>query len=389
MSDVLLDSFLEDTHRQFYANCRKFAEAEIAPHAFQWDEEEGFPRELYEKAGAAGFLGVNFPPAYGGAGGDVFHVLLQIEALMWGGCTGVLASLNSLDIALPPILHLGTEAQKQRFIPPVLAGRKLIALAITEPHAGSDVAAIRTRAVRDGEHYVLNGSKTFITGGSRADLVCVLARTSNEPHRGLTFFVVEKGTRGFSISRALKKMGWRASDTATLSFEDCQVPVENRLGDEGSGFKATMLNFQMERLILAAYGHASAEVALTDAERYAQERSAFGGPLLASQVVRHKLAHMATLMRAAKCFNYVVADNVRRGGSVIEQVCEAKNFSSQVAQDVCYEAVQLFGGMGYMRETRVERLYRDVRVLPIGGGTSEIMNEIIAKTRGYGQVRQA
>lgn len=384
MQDPFFAPFFDDSHRAFHETCRRFAEREIAPYAYEWEEAELFPRELYAKAGAAGLLSAGFPEAVGGAGGDVLHTVVLIEALLRGGSTGVVVGLGSHGIALPPILILGTEEQKQRFVPPVLRGEKIAALAVTEPGTGSDVAGIRTRAVRDGDSYVLNGAKLFITSGVRADRVTVLARTGPEPHAGLTFFVVERGTPGFAASRSLKKMGWRASDTAELTFDDCRVPLENRLGSEGSGFVAVMQNFQTERLALAVYGHASAEIALEEAERYAREREAFGRPLMGFQVTRHKLAQMATKVRAAKALDYQVADAIRRGEMVIEAVSEAKNFASQVALDVCHEAVQIFGGMGYMRETVVERLYRDVRLLPIGGGTQEIMNEIIGKVRGYG-----
>jgi acyl-CoA dehydrogenase len=304
---------------------------------------------------------------------------------MQGGSTGVTVGLGSLGIALPPILSLGNDEQKRRFVPDVLAGRRIAALAVTEPGTGSDVAGIRTRAVRDGDHYVLNGAKMFITSGVRADQVTVLARTSDDPHGGLTFFVVERGTPGFSVSRALKKMGWRASDTAELTFADCRVPVANRIGAEGSGFLAVMQNFQSERLALACYGHASAAIALAEAEAWARERMAFGRPLMGFQVTRHKLARMSTLVRAARTLNYQIADGIRRGEQNIEAVSQAKNFSCEVAQEVCDHAVQILGGMGYMRETVVERLYRDVRLLPIGGGTTEVMNEIIARLRGYGR----
>jgi acyl-CoA dehydrogenase len=381
--DPFFASFFDESHRAYAETCRRFVEREVAPFAYEWEEAESFPRELYPKAGAAGLLAAGFPEAYGGAGGDIFYSVVTIEALVRGGSTGVAAGLGSHGIALPPVLTLGTEAQKQRFVPPVLRGEKIAALAVTEPDAGSDVAAVRTRAERDGDVYVLNGAKLFITSGVRAELVTVLARTGPDPHGGLTFFVVERGTPGFSASRSLKKMGWRASDTAELVFEDCRVPAENRLGPEGSGFLAVMNNFQTERLALAVYGHASAELALEEAERYVRERRAFGRPLVGFQVTRHKLAEMATKVRAAKALSYQVADAIRRGESVLEAVSSAKNFASQVALEVCDEAVQLLGGMGYMRESVVERLYRDVRLLPIGGGTREIMNEIIAKVRGY------
>lgn len=385
MIDPFFSHFLNESHQLYYENCLRFAQREIAPYAYEWEEAELFPRELYQKAAEAGVLGGWFPEEYGGGGGDIFHAIMEIEALMRGGSTGVLVGLGSLGIALPPLFTLGSEEQKRRWIPPVMRGEKIAALAITEPQAGSDVAAIRTRAVREGDSYILNGNKMFITSGARADLVTVLARTGEDPHGGLTFFVVERGTPGFASSQTLKKMGWRASDTAELVFEDCRVPVENRLGEEGTGFLAVMNNFQTERMALAAYGHASAELALEESERYARERSAFGRPLLGFQVTRHKLAHMSTLVRAAKSLNYQVAASILRGENVVESVSQAKNFSSQIAVEVCDHAVQLFGGMGYMRETLVERLFRDVRLLPIGGGTTEIMNEIICRVRGYGR----
>lgn len=383
--DPFFDSFLDDSHRMFHETCARFTDKEIRPYAHEWEEAGEFPRELYKKAADAGLLGTGFAEEYGGNGGDAFHIVVQTEAMIAGGSTGVLVGLGSLGIALPPIELLGSEEQKQRFLPPVLRGEKVAALAVTEPGTGSDVAGIRTRAVRDGDEYVLNGAKMYITSGARADLVTVLARTGDDPHGGLTFFVVEKGTPGFEVSANLKKMGWWASDTAELSFDDCRVPAANRIGDEGSGFLAVMNNFQNERLGLACYGHASAQFCLAEAERYAREREAFGRPIMGFQVTRHKLARMATLVRAAKAFNYQVAAAVNRGETVIEAVSEAKNFSCEVALEVCDHAVQIHGGMGYMRETPVERLYRDVRLLPIGGGTTEIMNEIIAQARGYGR----
>jgi acyl-CoA dehydrogenase len=382
--DPYYRAFLDESHLLFHESCRRFTEKEIAPEAAAWDEARSFPRELYAKAGAVGILGPVFPKRYDGGEGDAFHLILGIEAMMAAGVAGVVAGLGSAGIAVPPILNLGTERQKLRFVPPVLRGERVAALAITEPGTGSDVAGIKTQARRQGDGYVLDGEKTFITSGVSADLFTVLTRTGESPHGGLTFFVVERDTPGFEVSGALKKMGWHASDTASLRFVGCRVPAENRLGVEGSGFRACMQNFQMERLTLAAYGYASAEVALAEAERHARARFAFGHPLTGFQVTRHKLARMATQTRAAKSFVYLVADAMRRGLSALEEVSEAKNFASLVALDVCNEAVQILGGMGYMQGTTVERLYRDVRVLPIGGGTVEIMNEVIAKVRGYG-----
>jgi acyl-CoA dehydrogenase len=373
---------LDESHELYRQTCLRFAREKIAPFAFEWEEAGLFPRELYKEAAAAGILGVSAPEELGGAGGDMLYGLLTIEALLTGGSTGVVSGLGSLGIALPPVLLLGTAEQKQRFIPPVIAGDRIAALGVTEAAAGSDVAGIATRAERDGDGYRLTGSKLYITSGTRADLVTVLARTGPERHTGLTFFVVERDMPGFSVSRALKKTGWWASDTAELVFEDVHVPLENRLGEEGSAFVALMHNFQNERLALAFYGHATAEIVLQDALAYVQERRAFGRPLSGFQVTRHKLAQMATLVNVSKTFNYSLAQRVLAGEYLVTEVSMAKNFASDVAQKVCYDAVQLLGGMGYMRESRVERLSRDARLLPIGGGTTEIMNEIIAKGLG-------
>jgi acyl-CoA dehydrogenase len=382
MNNSLFKHYFDESHHQFRDVCRRFAETEIAPHAYEWEEAASFPRELYQKAGDAGILGPTFPAEYGGGGGDTFHGIVAGEEMLRGGSCGVAVGLGSLAIALPPILNLGSAEQKQRFIPPVLSGDKIAALAITEPDTGSDVAALRTKAVRDGDCYVLNGSKTFCTSGVRGDLITVLARTSDDPHSGLSFFVVEKGTPGFEVSRALKKTGWWASDTAELHFENAKVPVENRIGPEGSGFIALMQNFEGERLFLAINGHVLAELAFDEALEYAKQRRVFGRPISKFQVTKHKFADMATKINSAKALNYQVAAQMERGKPCIMEVAMAKNHAAMVAREVCWEAVQILGGMGYMRETRAERFSRDARLLPIGGGTQEIMKEIIAKTMG-------
>jgi len=376
---ALTGHMLDESHVLFRETCQRFAQKEIRPYAEQWEEQEAFPRELYQKAGAAGILGPEYPEKYGGGGGDMLHAVVASEALLSGGSSGVAAGLGSLGIALPPILSLGSEEQKQRFVPPLLRGELVGALAVTEPGAGSDVAGIKLKAERRGDHYRLSGSKTFITSGARADLITTLARTSDSPHGGLTFFVVQREMAGFSVGRSLKKTGWRASDTAELFYDEVEVPLENRLGPEGSGFSAVMQNFQHERLVLATLGHATAEIALQEAMAYARERQAFGRPLTGFQVTRHRLARMATRVATAKAFNYLLAQRICSGATLLAEVSMAKNFSAEVAHEVCHEAVQIFGGMGYMRETLVERLSRDARVLSIGGGTTEIMNEVISK----------
>ncbi len=365
---VLKPHPVEESLSQFRDSCTRFAREHVEPYVSEWEEAESFPRELYSQAGRAGLLGAGLPESLGG-GGDIMYALMLVEGLMTAGSGGVVAGLGSLGIAAPPILALGTPEQQRRFVAPCVAGDKVAALGVTEPGTGSDVAGIRTRAVREGDHYVLDGSKLFITSGVRADWVTVLARTGEDPH----------GMPGYGVSRSLKKTGWRCSDTAELSFDGVRVPLANRIGEEGSGFVALMHGFQTERLSLAFFGHATAEVALRDALTYAKEREVFGRPVAKFQVTRHKLARMATRVLAARELSYAVAERVRRGEQVADQVSMAKNFAAEVAVDVCHDAFQILGGMGYMRETRVERLSRDARLLPIGGGTTEVMNEIIAR----------
>jgi acyl-CoA dehydrogenase len=371
-------------HASLRAEVRRFAQKEIAPFASAWEEANEFPRDLYLKAGASGLTGVGYPEAYGGGGGDLSHVLASAEELVLAGrSVGVAVGLGSHRIALPPILAFGTEAQKQRFLPGVLRGEKVAALAITEPGGGSDVASLRTRAVRDGDHYVVSGSKTFITSGCRADLVTTAVRTGGDGHGGISLLVIERGTPGFSVSKKLAKMGWWASDTAELAFEECRVPVENRIGEENGGFAPIMMNFAGERLLLASNCIAIAELAYRESIAYARERQAFGRSIMAFQVTRHKLAEMATRLAAARALTGEVVARCVRGEQAPGLCAMAKNTATDMCSFVCDQAVQIHGGYGYMRDYLVERLYRDARLYPIGGGTREIMNEIICKTEGY------
>ena len=371
-------------HAQLRGQVRRFAEREIAPHANAWEEANEFPRELYAKAAASGMMGIGYPEEAGGAGGDLSHVLAAGEELVLAGrSVGVAAGIGSHRIALPPIISFGTPEQKRRFVPPVLAGEKIAALAITEPGGGSDVASLQTRAVRDGDVYVVNGSKTFITSGCRADLVTTAVRTGGAGHGGLSLLIIERGTPGFSVSKKLAKMGWWASDTAELVFEDCRVPVANRIGDENAGFVPIMMNFAVERLLLAGNCVAIAELAYRESVAYARERKAFGKPIMGFQVLRHKLADMVTRLAAARALTSEVVQRVVRGEQVPGLAAMAKNTATDMCSFVCDQAVQIHGGYGYMREYLVERLYRDARLYPIGGGTREIMNEIISKTEGY------
>ncbi len=374
--------FFSETHHILRESVRRFVKTEIAPHVDRWEEEKNFPRELYEKAGAAGFLGMGFPEEYGGTPCDIFHEVVYVEEIIRCGSVGLASSLGCGAIGLPPILALGSREQKQRFVPPVLRGGKIAVLGVTEPGGGSDVAGLRTRAERRDGHYVVNGTKTFITSGTRADFVTTAVRTGGPGHGGISLLVVEKGTPGFFVSRNIEKMGWHASDTAELAFMDCRVPVENLLGKENRGFSGIMANFEKERLLLALEAHTVAEMALELAMQYAREREAFGRRLTGFQVTRHKLAEMATGVEAAKRFNYHVAALIGAGQKCVKEVCMAKNFATRTCDRVVYDALQIHGGYGYCREYRVERLYRDSRLFSIGGGTFEIMNEIISKQMG-------
>ncbi|MGF1469554.1 MAG: acyl-CoA dehydrogenase family protein [Sandaracinaceae bacterium] len=372
--------FETDDHRALRAQARRWASTHIAPHAAAWEEAEAFPRELYGAAGEAGLLGVGYPESVGGGGGDVTHMLAAAEEMILAGTSvGTCVGLGSHAIALPPIVHHGTDEQRARFVAPTLAGRKVSALAITEPGGGSDVAAVTTRATRDGDDYVVNGRKTFITSGCRADFVVAAVRTGGEGYAGISLLILESDRPGFHVSAKLRKTGWWASDTAELAFEDLRVPASNLIGIEGGGFVAIMTNFTQERLLLAGQCVAIGQLALTEAARYAAERKAFGRALSGFQVTRHKLADMATRLASARALTGELATRFARGEQDPALAAMTKNAATDMCSAVCDQAVQIFGGYGYMRDTVVERLYRDARLYPIGGGTREVMNEVIAK----------
>jgi len=374
--------YFGETQNIVRLNVKKFVEQEILPYINDWEEAGEFPRELYLKAGQAGLLGIGHPEAYGGSGHDLFSKIAASEELMRSTSGGLVASLGSIDIGLPPVWRWGSDSLKEKVVANVIAGKKIAALAITEPSGGSDVANIKTRAVKEGDHYIVNGSKTFITSGQRADYYTVAVRTGDEGFGGISLLLIERDSPGFSRGKALKKTGWWASDTAELFFEDCRVPSDNLIGQENAGFAAIMSNFALERLHLCIMANMTSEIALEESLRYAKEREAFGRPIGKFQVTRHKLAEMATLLEASKAFTYRLAAKIDAGQSVIKEISMAKNFATNTSDRICYDAVQIFGGMGYMRETVVERLSRDNRILSIGGGTYEIMNEVIAKQLG-------
>ena len=376
----MFQQYFNEDHSIFRDSVRKFVEKRIKPYLEEWEEGELFPVELYKMAGDMGLLGLEYPEEYGGSPCDKFMFVAYLEEMMRCGASGLVCGLTSHSIASPPVAKLGTHEQKLKFLAPVLSGDKVAALGITEPNAGSDVANIKTRAVRDGDYYIVNGSKTFITSGTRANFLTTAVRTGGPGHKGVSLLIMDSSTPGFKVSKKIKKMGWHCTDTAELSFEDCRVPVENLLGKEGDGFKGIMANFQNERLTLSVIAHTTAQLALEESIKYAKAREAFGQPIFDFQTLRHKLVDMATKVEAAKQFNYRVAAMIENGIDASKEVSMAKIFACEVCDKVVFDAVQIHGGYGYAQEYLVERLYRDSRILSIGGGTTEIMKEIIGKT---------
>jgi acyl-CoA dehydrogenase len=378
MRSPVTATYFEERHAALREKVRAFVAQEIAPHVDAWEASKTFPRELYRKAGAAGFLGLGFPEAYGGTPCDIFHEVVYTEEIIRCGSVGLASSLGSSAIALPPILALGTPAQKERFIPPVLQGAKIAVLAVTEPSGGSDVAHLQTVAEKRKDRYIVNGTKCFITSGTRADMVTAAVRTGGPGAGGISLLVVEAHCPGFSASCGYAKMGWHASDTAEIAFNHCDVPAANLIGEENKGFAGIMVNFQKERLLLALEAQTVAEMALSEAMAIVG-RSAPSG---ANQALRHALAEMATQLEAARCFNYANAAAIGRGANVLAQVCMGKNFSAGVCRRIVDQALDIAAHEGCLVNPFLERLFRDSRVFPIGGGTHEIMNEIIAKKMG-------
>ena len=375
--------YFDANHQLLRDSVRRFVEREILPFVAEWEEAESFPRELYAKAGAAGILGIGYPEQFGGSHeGDLFAKVAVSEELMRCGSGGLVAGLGSLDIGLPPVLKWAKPAVRDRVVPQVLSGEKIMALAVTEPCGGSDVASLKTRAVKEGDYYRVSGSKTFITSGVRADYYTVAVRTGGDGFGGISLLLMEKGTPGFTVGRSLKKRGWWASDTAELFFDDCKVPVENLIGVENMGFAGIMANFQSERLSLAIMANMTSQLALEESMKWAKAREAFGKPIGKFQVLKHRLAEMATQLEVSREFTYRQAAKMAAGKSVIKEISMAKNFATDVSDRITYDATQILGGMGFMRESLVERLYRDNRILSIGGGTREVMNEIISKQLG-------
>jgi citronellyl-CoA dehydrogenase len=370
-------------HELFRKSVREFVERELAPHAREWDEAGLFPRDVFRKMGEQGFFGMRHPVEYGGSGLDYWYVAILAEELVRSHNAGVnMAMLVQCEMATPIIAEIGTDEQKREFLAPALTGEKIAALGISEPNAGSDVANIRTTARRVGDEYVFNGSKMWITNGTRADFITLAARTGDKGYGGISLFTFPTDTKGFQVSKKLDKVGNLASDTALLFLEDCRVPARYILGEENHGFYYVMTNFQGERLIAAIGAVASMEHMVEDAIRYGNEREAFGKPLIKMQVWKHKLVDHLTAIEAAKRLTYRAVelfDDPQTRGAAVKEISMAKLFAGDLVQRVAYDCMQLHGGMGYVTETHIARAWRDARLLTIGGGASEIMKEIIAK----------
>ncbi|MFY9514455.1 MAG: acyl-CoA dehydrogenase family protein [Rubrivivax sp.] len=368
-------------HEAFRDTLRGFVAREITPHAAAWDEAGSFPRELYRRAAAIGLLGIGYPDALGGTPADLGFTLVVAEELARAGSGGVQAGLGSHHIALPPILALGAPELQQRVVPPVLRGEKIAALAITEPGGGSDVAALRTALRRDGDMLVIDGEKTFITSGLRADFLTVAVRS----RAGISLVLVE-GDRPGLTRTALAKTGWWASDTAHLRFDGVRVPAANLIGDEGTGFKAILRNFNHERLMMAAMACSYAQVCTEEALDWARERKTFGAPLVERQVIRHKLVDMVSRVETARSLVHDLAWRTQQrlgsADALVARTCMAKIVATQAMQFCADQAVQILGGMGFMRGTKSERLYREVKVMMIGGGSEEIMKDLAARQLG-------
>ena len=365
-----------------------FTTREVVPHLQEWEDAGEVPRELHLRAGELGLLGVGFPEEVGGGGDLLDQVAVQEAMFAAGASSGLMAALFTCGIALPHIAASGDPDLVDRFVRPTLAGELIGALAVTEPGGGSDVARLTTRAVRDGEEYVVDGAKTFITSGVRADFVTTAVRTGPPPsegggHGGLSLLVVEKGTPGFGVDRSLAKMGWHCSDTAELSYAGARVPAENLVGEEGSGFAQIAMQFVVERIALAVHGYGIAARALELTVAQCRDRETFGRPLLANQVVQHTLVEMRRQVEVARAYTHAVAARHVAGELVIAEACLAKQTAVDTASYVCDRAVQLHGGSGYLHGVEVERHYRDARILPIGGGADEVLRDLAAKLLGY------
>ena len=378
-----------DEHDMFRKAVRDFAEKELAPHADEWEHERYFPDDVFKRMGDLGFLGARYPEEVGGSGGDIWYTACLAEEMPHSRMAGLtMGILVQSDMATPIINEIGTKEQKEEFLTPAIRGEKIAALGVSEPGAGSDVAGMRTTARRDGDDYVINGQKTWITNGTRADFITLAARTDPAPgfrYGGISLFTFPTDTPGFHVSRKLEKIGNHCSDTAELFFEDCRIPKRYLLGEEGMGFVYIMQNFQGERLVGALSGNAGAQLVLDATVQYLRDREAFERPLIGFQVVRHKLVDMDLKLETGRCLTYHAADLFNRKIECQREISQAKLYVAQNAMEVIDECLQLHGGMGYVEEGPVARAWRDARLLRVGGGADEIMKEIISRVMGLGR----
>jgi acyl-CoA dehydrogenase len=366
------------------AVAQEFTRREVMPHLQAWEDAGEVPRDLHRAAAKQGLLGVSFPVEVGGEGGDLLDSIAVMEGMFdEGASSGLMAALFTSGIALPHLAASGDADLVDRFVRPTLAGELIGSLAITEPGGGSDVADIRTTAVREGDEYVVNGTKTFITSGVRADFVTTAVRTGGPGHRGISLLVVEKGTPGLTVDRTLPKLGWHCSDTAELGYADVRVPTDHLVGEENTGFAQIAEHFVVERLALAAHGYGIAARSLALTTAYCRGRETFGRPLLANQVVRHRLVEMRRRVEVARTYTHEIARRHVGGDDVVAEACLAKQTAAECAAYVCDQAVQLHGGTGYLRGVEVERHLRDARILPIGGGATEVLTDLVARLMGY------
>ena len=372
-------AYLSADHELLQEQVARFLAREVEPFAAQWEADGKVPREVLRKMGAAGFFGLMYEPEYGGGGADALTNLAFAEALSQSTFGGfIITVLVHTDMASPHLHHAGNAQQQAKYMPGVTAGRTITAVGITEPGAGSDVAGLKTSAKRDGDHWVLNGTKLFITNGVHADLYFIAARTGTARH-AISMFIVEKGTPGFSVGRSLEKTGWLSSDTAELVFDNCRIPAANLLGEQDKGFYSVMKNFQTERIALAAMAVGHCTQALKMTLEYVRDRRAFGATLFDKQVVRQRLAMLDAKVRAARQYMYHCAWMVTQGRDVVQDVSMLKSLTGELVNEVVQACQQFHGGMGYMRGTAIERLWRDARILAIGGGATEVMLDEAAK----------
>jgi citronellyl-CoA dehydrogenase len=381
----MLQTFFTDEHEIFRKAFRDFVVKELAPHVDEWEKAELFPREVFRRMGELGYLGLRFSQEQGGAGTDYWYTVAYAEELRHTRCAGLNMALKvQSDMATPIIGELGTKEQIDEFLKPAIRGEKIAALGVSEPDAGSDVASIRTTARKVGGDYVINGAKTFITNGTRADFITLVVRTGPEGFGGISIVTFPTDVKGFKVTRKLKKIGNHASDTAELAFEDCRIPTRYLLGEENQGFRYVMMNFQGERLIAAIGAMCGARMAIEDALRYGREREACGRPILKFQVWRHEFVDLLTQLEAGQWLTYRACDLFNRNVEAVKEISMAKLYCGELAVKVIDRCLQFHGGYGYIEEFPISRQWRDVRLITIGGGTSEIMKEIIAKRMGIG-----